>query len=239
MLISALGCPDIQPPDPAVRYIAFGDSSTDGPADRDYPLILRELLGEPAASFAVEGEGGETAAEGLDRLRLILSRGRYPNAHTLLYWEGAAAVIDFIEEVDPLLLFSPTAADYPFSNGLDTTLDRVQANIEAAVAEARGAGLTVYVASYFRGREALQPCEPLFLNVILPAQVRRANDYITLLNARIREAAANSGATFVDLAAANDEIASEAANFFDCRHLSAAGNAIVARVFFDAMGQDE
>jgi hypothetical protein len=239
MLIGIFGCPEIQPPDPAVRYIAFGDSSTEGPADRDYPVILRELLGEPADSFAVEGEDGETAAEGLDRLRLIFSRDLYPNAHTLLYWEGAAAVIDFIEEVDGLLVFSPLAAGYPYSNELDIRLDRVQANIEAAVAEAHSAGLNVYVASYFKGREVTQPCEPLFLNVILPAQVRNANDYITLLNARIREAATNSGATLVDLAAANDEITLDTANFYDCRHLSAKGNAIVAQVFFDTLSQAE
>ncbi len=239
MLIGVAGCPEIQLPDPAVRYIAFGDSSTDGPADRDYPEILREMLGEAAETFAQEGESGETARDGVDRLRMILSMGLYPNAQTLLYWQGAAAIVDFIQEVDGLLLFSPTAAGYPFSSQLDTTLDHVQADIEAAVAEARAAGLTVYVATYFLSREVVQPCEPLFLDVILPGQARHANDYITLLNARIRQTATSSGATLVDLAAADDEIRSDAANFFDCNHLSARGNAIVARRFLDAISQAE
>ena len=41
------GCADFRLPDPAVVYVAFGDSSTAGPSERDYPDILRELLGEP------------------------------------------------------------------------------------------------------------------------------------------------------------------------------------------------
>ena len=239
MLIGVAGCPDIQLSDPAVRYIAFGDSSTDGPAERDYPEILGDMLGETAETFAQEGESGETAEDGLDRLRMILSMGLYPNAHTLLYWQGATSVIDFIQEMDGLLLFSPTAASYPFSSELVATLDRVQADIEAAVAEARAAGLTVYVATYFLSREAIQACDPLFLDVMLPGQARHANDYITLLNARIHQAATNSGATLVDLTAADDEIRSDAANFFDCNHLSSRGNAIVARRFLDAINQAE
>jgi len=239
MLVGVVGCPEIQIPDPAVHYIAFGDSSTDGPAERGYPEILRDMLGEAAETFAQEGKGGETARDGLDRLGMILSKDLYPNAHTLLYWQGAAAIIDFIQEVDGLLLFSPAAAAYPFSSELDKTLDRVQVDIEAAIAQARAAGLTVYVATYFFSREAIQPCEPLFLDVILPGQARHANDYITLLNARIRQAAANTGAALVDLAAVDAEIRSDAANFFDCSHLSAKGNAIVARCFLQAISQTE
>lgn len=168
MLAGLCGCPSTQPPDPAVRYIAFGDSSTQGPAERDYPAILGELLDVPADAVALEGRHGETAAEGLDRLRQMLSRDTYPNAHTLLYWQGATAIIDFIEEQDPFLIYSPMDADYPYPSELDALLDDIQADIESAIDQAHDAGLTVYIANYFKGREVLQPCDPLLLNIILP-----------------------------------------------------------------------
>ena len=41
------GCVELRTPDPDVRYVAFGDSTTKGPTPRDYPAILRELLDVP------------------------------------------------------------------------------------------------------------------------------------------------------------------------------------------------
>lgn len=224
-------------PDPAVRYLAFGDSETAGESGRDYPQILSELLGQPANAFVNQGRGGETAGEGLQRLRGLLDRGIYPNAHTLLYWQGGADVINLIRQVDALLLLSPTDPSYPHSARLAETLDRVQADIEAAIGAGQGAGLTVYVATYFSLREATARCEPLFLEIILPSQARNANGYVSLLNERIRQAAANTGASLVDIAAADAMLQADDAHFLNCNHLSAAGNAIVARLFADRLRQ--
>lgn len=52
---------------------------------------------------------------------------------------------------------------------------------------------------------------------------------------RIGRAADDRGAILVDLSAANDQLTSDGDNYHDCRHLSDAGNAIVARVFYDTI----
>jgi hypothetical protein len=134
-------------PDPSVRYLAFGDSATSGDSGRGYPEILSELLGSSSGTIANQGSGGETTGKGLDRLRQLLSLRVYPNAEALLYWEGGVDIIDFMRQVDGLLLFSPQASDYPYSTRLTETLDQVQANIETAISEGQSAGLTVFVAT--------------------------------------------------------------------------------------------
>lgn len=222
-------------PEPAVRYIAFGDSGTAGRSGRSYPTILAELLEQPPEVIANHGHDGEATAEGLDRLRGLLALSGYPNAEVLLYWEGGADIIDFMREVDRLLLLSPLAPSYPHGAQLVEMLDRVQANIETVIAEGRAAGLTVYVATYFSSREAVVECDAMFLDVILPFQARNANGYVALLNERIRQAAANAGATVVDIASLDDVLHADEANFLNCNHLSAQGNAIIARLFADAL----
>ena len=119
-LALATGCVEIGVPDPAVRYVAFGDSTTAGPSSRDYPDILRELLGLPAETFANEGMGGETTDEGLSRLESLLAGDIYPEAEFLLFWEGGNDITDFIQETDPFLFFSPTDADYPFTSAINS-----------------------------------------------------------------------------------------------------------------------
>ena len=234
-LVTMAGCEDIRLPDPNVRYVALGDSSTRGPSERDYPDILRERLGEPVDALANEGHGGETSGEGLERLEQLISWEIYPNAHTLLYWQGAAEIIDFIQDVDPLLLLDPDSGLYLFSDRLDDKLDEAQKNIEDLVRTAQSAGWTVYVATYFSAREELGPCENLFLDTILPSQARHANVYIRLLNERIRLAAADTGAILVDVAASTAVLQEDEDNYFDCNHLSAEGNGIVADVFHDVL----
>ncbi|MBN1490866.1 MAG: SGNH/GDSL hydrolase family protein [Phycisphaerae bacterium] len=226
-------------PDPSVRYVAFGDSATAGMSGHDYVDNLPLLLGRPPEEFANQGEGGETTSEGLERLRGLLSMRIYPNAHTLLYWEGGTDIIALMREVDRLLLLAPLASNYPYSRQLNETLDRIQATIEAAVAEGQAAGLAVYVATYFSLREAIAPCDPLFLDIILPSEARNANGYVSLLNDRIRQAAANTGATLVDIASANESLHADDANFRNCNHLSEYGNGIVAQLFAETLGQDE
>lgn len=165
-------------PDPAVRYIAFGDSTTAGPADTQYWQFLRDDLHQPAESFAGQGRGGEQTANGLDRLQGLLDAGLYPNARVLLYWQGGNDLIAFVHSHDPLLVLSPKAADYPFVAELAAALDTTQGNIEQAIRLGRQAGLTVYAANYFYLSAQTGQCKPALLGVLLPTQQDRVTEYI-------------------------------------------------------------
>lgn len=229
------GCTEIRLPDPNVRYIAFGDSSTAGPSTRDYPEILRSLLGEAPETFANEGRSGEGSAEGLTRLKMLLQDGLFPDAEILLYWEGGNDVIEFVKSRDPFLLLSPDDAAYPMADELTTRLVETQANMESALASASSAGLRVYVGTYYFFREGLASCAALPFDLILPGQARNANAYVVLLNERIRAAASNQGAILVDVASADDLLRQDPANYFNCNHLSEQGNGIVANLFYQSI----
>ena len=141
-----------------------------------------------------------------------------------------------ITALDPFLLFSPDAPNYPFGGALDAKLDEIQADIESAILLGKGAGLEVFVATYFFLPRGSLDCDPLFLEILLPAQADVANAYVTRLNQRIRRAARNQSATIVDVATKDVELRGNSANYFNCNHLSASGNDIVARLFADAIG---
>ncbi len=228
------GCIDLRVPDPAVVYIAFGDSASSGSASDDYPGQLLTRLGEPPETLAREGEGGETSDEGLTRLQRLLVNGIYPGAEVLMYWEGGNDIKEFIEQHDRLLLYSPDDPDYPFDEELERHLDATQMDIEAAIAEGRDAGLQVYVATYFFLMEELSDCPALPLDLVLPTQARRANAYLTRLNERIRTAANRGGGILVDVAAEDADLRGSPQNYVNCNHLSAEGNSIVADLFFQA-----
>ncbi|GJM25973.1 MAG: hypothetical protein DHS20C16_23880 [Phycisphaerae bacterium] len=221
-------------PDPDVHFIAFGDSTTDGPSNRNYWDILRERLDEDPIRFVNEGNGGETTEEGLQRLQRIIALETYPNATTLLLWEGGSDIIDFIGETDSLLIFSPDSTDYPFAGRLTELLDDSQTNLEQQISAAQVAGWEVYVATLFPIREQTASCDPLPLNILLAPQAINANVYVRRLNDRIVSAAENTGATLVDIDSRSDEINASGENYFDCNHLSSAGNEIAADQFLRA-----
>ncbi len=229
--IGLVGCEDLLIPDPAVVYLAFGDSATAGAVTPAYPELLRQRLAEDPTAFTNQGRSGETSDEGLERLQALLAGGVFPNARVLLYWQGGNDITDFVRDHDPVLLWSPDAADYPFTDALTQTLDSLQANIESAIAVGRQAGMTVYVATYFALPETLIACDALFLDLMLPQQARHANVYVTMLNARVVQAVANQNASLVDIAARNAELQADRANYFDCNHLSEQGNDIAAEAF--------
>jgi lysophospholipase L1-like esterase len=228
-------CVPIRVPDPAVRYIALGDSTTADDSSDGYVEQLRVLLGEPPEALANEGVSGETSEEGLARFEGILADGLYPEAQVLLYWEGGNDVTDFISDFDPFLLFSPDDPEYPYTQELETQLAAAQSNIESVIVQARQAGLDVFVATMYFIREDVGTCDALPLDVILPSQAFNANAYVSRLNERIREAATGWGATVVDVAAQDDVLRAEADHYRDCNHLSGEGNAIVAGVFYEAI----
>src|SRR5436305_1394172 len=106
LLLLMAGCGDqfmLRFPDPKVRIIAFGDSTTQGPARHDYVDDLPGLLGQPAEQFAKEGKGGETAPDSVDRLRSLLALGVYPNAS-----QRRAAGSDFVAGI-----FAQALRDHP------------------------------------------------------------------------------------------------------------------------------
>lgn len=229
--LMAGGCAGVNVPDPAVRYIAFGDSTTSGPNDLNYWNFLAEKIGQPAEWFANEGNGGESSSEGLERLKGLIERELYPNAQVLLYWQGGDDLISFIKNRDPLLALFPNAENYPYTSQLEAELDRIQGNIEQSITLAQDAGLDVYVATYYLLKENKR-CKPAVLEILLAPQAAIANQYLDRLNDRIRLSAQNTGAVLVDVEPISPTLLADPNNYTDCNHLSDQGNRQVADVFY-------
>jgi len=206
-----------------------------GPSTRDYPDILREIIGAAVEAFTNEGLGGETSIEGLGRLRDLINVGTYPNAQVLLYWEGGNDITDFIDDQDPLLVWSPMDEDYIFTDSLSRDLDDIQVNVEGAIQAGRDAGMTVYVATYYLITADQADCSALPLDLISPEQAARASDYGVLLNEHLRAAAENEGAVLVDVETVDETLRADPNNYFNCNHLSAHGKEIVAQLFADRL----
>lgn len=228
------GCSDLQFPDPDVMYIAFGDSATNGPSDKNYHAFLREMLGEPRSSLVNEGMGGETSGEGLSRLRDLLANELYPNASVLLYWEGGVNITGFIRQNDSFLTRSPDDEDYPFTNELTRMLDQLQSDLESGITEAQERQLTVYIATYFPLFVGFIGCDTLPLNLQFSGQAVNGQAYIDLLNERIRLAAENTRAILVDVAT-DGRIPTNSDHYEDCNHMSVSGNELVAETFFEVL----
>ncbi len=236
-----VGCVEIRPPVSAARYVAFGDSATRGPSDRDYPDILCELLGESPEACANEGGSGERTDEGLVRLKDFIRLGVYPDMEVLLYWQGGNDITDFAEDHDPLFILSPDDPDYFYDDELVATLDEIQASIESAIAAAQNTGFPVYVATYYLLSDHLAECNPMPLNLLIfSSQADVANAYVVMLNERIRQAVVNrraaapdSPVVLVDVETLDGTLRADPDNYFNCNHLSEQGNEIVAQLFFD------
>ncbi|MCB9851709.1 MAG: SGNH/GDSL hydrolase family protein [Phycisphaerales bacterium] len=222
-------------PDPNVRVIAFGDSTTAGPSMMQYVEYLPDLLGEPENAFSNEGMGGETTTEGVARLQSLLNGGYLPNADTIIIWEGGNDIIDFIQAHDPFIAISPNDGLYPFGDELQQQLDATAANLASEIGAARAAGLNVLIATYFFIPEEIFTCNATPLDVIFPGQARVANDYTERLNESIRNLAAVEQATLIDIATLDDTLRGDLSNYENCNHLSAAGNAIAAQQIAESL----
>jgi lysophospholipase L1-like esterase len=230
------GC--CQAPNPAPLYVCFGDSITAGKDVPTYPETLDGLIDPSVAGqVANEGESGESADNGADRIKnLFGSCNAYPNTVALLYLEGGAGLIDWIQEKDSFLLFDPLAPGYPYQAELTERLGNIKNNILAAVQTARSSGLQVYMATYYDLLAGVSPCDLHPLKLPLnEVQAERANHYTALLNQKIGEAASETGSALVDLNGVLGPLQGNPENFFDCNHPSASGNALIAEVFFEAL----
>lgn len=220
-------------PDPNVMYIAFGDSTTDGPTMPTYPDQLQVKLGVTPESFTNQGNSGETTEEGLQRLTDDQTFTAFPNAEYFLYWEGGNDVADFIGSHDPLLLLSPDDPNYLFATALDATLDTVENNIEQAIRNAKDANLNVFVATYFPLSPGTSSCGALAFDILQPGQAANAQIYIDRLNERIRNVASTNSSNLVDVATLGAILQADTANYFDCNHLTVQGNDIVTDLFLN------
>lgn len=231
--VNLTGCIPITPPtpQPEVRYVAFGDSTTDGPSTRNYPDILRERLGEPVETFSNQGHSGETTEDGLARMVNEQIFVTFPNAQFFLYWEGGNDVANFIGSHDPFLLLSPSDSDYPFTNSLTNALDVMEDNIDQAIRSATEANLAIYIATYFPLAPNTTTCGALAFDLLLPGQAAMAQVYLDLMNERIRNIASTNGATLVDVSTLGATLQADPNNYHDCNHLTEQGNAIVAELF--------
>ena len=221
----AVGC--IRPQEPNVLYIAFGDSSTG-----QYPDQLVGLLGIQLNEMAKEDKGGEPSGDGLDRLQELVDWNTFPNTEHFMYWQGGNDLLDWLEKHDPLLLFSPTSESYPFWSQLNTEFDRIQVNVEKAIQLSQDQGWQVYAATYMPLQSGVE-CPTMPWNTLTSGQANRANEYLELLNQRIRLAIQSKGACLVDIGTDTDIPLRQ--NYLNCNHLNERGNLIVAERFLEVI----
>ena len=207
------GGPSTPPPAPVprigkVRFVAFGDSLTEGTISapvtlqlvnipHSYPAKLQDALrarykNQPEIVVANEGRAGESALDG--RARLI-DAIKANNPEVLILMDGA----------NDLLFFHRRG------------VSRVVGGIEDMIKEARSRGVTVIVASLPPQRAGGLRAE--------------GEPYLAETNAQLRATAAEEGAGFVDVNAQLD------LSFVgqDGLHLTEAGYARLAEIFAGAI----
>jgi len=207
------GGPSTPPPAPVprigkVRFVAFGDSLTEGTISapvtlqlvnipHSYPPKLQDALrarykDQPAIVVANEGRAGESALDGRGRL---IDAIKANNPEVLILMDGA----------NDLLFFHRRG------------VSRVVGGIEDMIKEARSRGVTVIVASLPPQRAGGLRAE--------------GEPYLAETNAQLRATAAEEGAGFVDVNAQLD------LSFVgqDGLHLTEAGYARLAEIFAGAI----
>lgn len=209
-------------PEPAVRYVAFGDSHAGG-----YPKHLPALLQVGDDEVAIESEGGEKLEDGLDRLESLIEMNIFPNAEYFMYSQGGNDIMAFIKKVDPLIFFSPNDPGYFFQHELDAELLSIQGKIQQAIRIAKAEGWSVLVMTYVPVQALIQ-CDPSPIGFLNPNMAGRVNDYQSLLNQAVATAASLEGAKVVRV----DENSSIPflGNYANCNHLNDNGNQIVAEM---------
>lgn len=189
----------------ATRFVAFGDSITEGKlangdfAQTPYPSGLKQQLSARYTSqvffvFA-EGGGGETTAGGVARLPGVLSAD---NPEALLLFEG----------VNDL------------ASGGQSSISSLVANLRTMIQQARGRGVQVFLAT--------------LLPEVPGGSRAGAQPFIVPANDQIRAMAASQGATLVDLYEAFRGFEGTLIGS-DGLHPTELGYQAIARTFFDAI----
>lgn len=213
---------------PEVEYLALGDSITGTLETDTYPRFLIDQLAVDAHTFAAEGQGGRTTAEGRRRLEQIAKFNVYPNLHTVILWLGGADMIDFMTSHDPGLASAPSETAYPFDQQLDSLLDGLSVELATCIELARQQKWRILLLTYYDLPAGVEPC-PAFGAPLSLLEASRAAEYVALLNERIENLAAATGTELVDLRRINEMLSSNPGNFADCIHPSRAGSQIIAQ----------
>lgn len=196
------------------RYVAFGDSITEGfprallprlldPAPvGSYPAVLQALLAARYTAQTMnvldEGVGGELVADGLARLPAVLNADR---AGALLLMEGANDLNQ-----------SGTAG-----------ISSIVSGLRQMIRNAQGRGMSVFVGTLLPQRANGTPPRAAFPELVVPA------------NDAIRTMASAENAILVDLYAAFGGTPDPVLISSDGLHPTAAGNDRIARTFYDAI----
>ncbi|MFC1889948.1 SGNH/GDSL hydrolase family protein [Thermodesulfobacteriota bacterium] len=222
------------PADHDALYVAFGDSITAGAEEPSYPDILEGMLGLGDGTVSNEGDSGENAGDGRDRLAGLLDCNTYPNADTVLYWQGGAGLIDWIEENDSYLLISPIAPIYPLKDELADLLDHIQDNLMHTIHNIKDAGKTPIIGTYHFPLAHKTPCDPSPLGFLTETMARHVREYTVLLNGKIYELADVEGIEVADVASTGG-LNWNPDNFHDCLHPSAQGNELIAGIWYETI----
>ena len=101
LTLVASGCASgLRIPNLMTRTVCFGDSMVDGDSNKNFWEYVREDKSESRFSYANEGKGGDTIAEGLKRFKSLVKYSIYPNATVLIYWQGGKDVMNLVKKYD-------------------------------------------------------------------------------------------------------------------------------------------
>jgi len=214
--------------------VCFGDSATAGAVDLSFPDYLEFFIDPGDGDVVNEGEGGETTDEGFWRVIWLIISLQYYDAEVWTYWEGGNDIIDWVEEIDPYLLYDPADPDYPYREELNDKLDDIKWNITASVELIRLTGAEVVLGTYLELVPYLE-CGPSPIGFLLPGMADKANHYLAELNEAIREVADDTGAPLNDMNLNLALIGGHLINYHDCNHLNALGNFYVAVAWWIAV----
>jgi len=210
-----------------VKLVAFGDSSV-----KLYAPHLAPAFGVDTKMIGNEGESGEESDDGLERLKEYVRWGKYPHANTFVYQEGGGDIVDWVGNRDPLLLFSPNDAAYPFKFELLDKLSEMKQNVADAVLLTQEQGWKTFMTTYARFMPGIE-CTSLPFNMATEQQAARANEYRAKINDALREAAMLTGAILVDTG--ENPLLNDVQMFENCNHLNEQGNEIVAQDVAEAV----
>jgi len=235
LVLSGATCPSGE----AVRYICFGDSATAGLPDGSYPAYLEQLLvaynGEQAGCVANQGQVGDIACPELRRLEERIADTMYPNAHTVLFWEGGNDLFYYLYEhySDPVnvkftLDHGPLPEEIPAISAIALDCIRHAAGI------IRDNSLAPIVGTYFK----VIPGKPITgipgPDGLTTEQAGFVNEYVDVLNGAILAMAQAEGIPVAPIHTLG-VLGGSPDYYHDGMHPSKEGYQLVAAVWYQAI----